>query len=289
MRRRRSAGSMALPPVARGICVTLLCVFALAPVVYLVVMSIGSDLDVIRGRLVPESWRPSNYVHVWSTVNLARGLLNSVITSLSAAVLSTVVALGVAYCLTRFTFLGRRTILRGLLGLQTIPSGMLILPLFVTFASAKAYFDLAIVGTRTGLVVTYLTFALPLSTWLLVTFLRTIPVVLEEAALVDGLGRIGALVRVILPLALPGMVVATIFSFLTGWNDVLFASILTRPDTRTVAIDLQVFGQAQQGGALPLYGQLLAASVVCAIPVVALYFGCQRFLVGGLTAGSVKG
>jgi multiple sugar transport system permease protein len=222
-------------------------------------------------------------------VPLARGLVNSLATSLGAAALSTAVAVGAAYCLTRFTFIGRRTFLRGMLGLQTIPSALILLPLFVTFASAKAYLNLTIVGTRSGLLITYLTFALPFAIWLMVTYLRSIPQVLEEAALVDGLTRVGALWRVILPLSLPGIVVSTIFSFLLGWNDVLFASILTRPDTRTAAIDLQVFAQAQEGGPLPLYGQLLGASVICAIPVVLLYMFFQRYLVGGLASGGVKG
>jgi ABC-type glycerol-3-phosphate transport system permease component len=137
--------------------------------------------------------------------------------------------------------------------------------------------------------VTYLTFALPLATWVMVIHLRKIPIVLEEAARIDGATRLGALWRIIIPLSLPGMVVATIFSFLRGWNDVLFASILTQHETRTAAIQLQVFAQSQEGGSLPLHGRLMGASAICAAPIVLLHIIFQRQLVGGFASSGVKG
>ena len=91
-----------------------------------------------------------------------------------------------------------------------------------------------------------------------------------------------------MPLSLPAIVVSGIFAFLLGWNDVLFASVMTNSDTRTVAVALQVFGATQEGGALPVYGQLMAAALICALPVAVLYLMLQRYLVGGLTAGGVK-
>ncbi|MBO0782103.1 MAG: carbohydrate ABC transporter permease, partial [Ktedonobacteraceae bacterium] len=123
----------------------------------------------------------------------------------------------------------------------------------------------------------------------MVSYLGSIPVDLEEAALVDGATRVQALWQIIVPLAIPGVVVALVFSFLTGWNDVLFASVLTSPETRTIAVQLQAFSAAQEGGGLPLYGQLMGAAVVSALPVVILYMIFQRYLIGGLTAGGVKG
>jgi ABC-type glycerol-3-phosphate transport system permease component len=170
-----------------------------------------------------------------------------------------------------------------------VPGTLLLLPLFVVFFSIDTYIGVTLIGTRASLVITYMTFALPFATWIMVTYLRSIPISLEEAGLIDGLSRIGVLRRIITPLALPGMVVATIFSFLLGWNDVLFASVLTAPSTRTAAIQLSAFAQAQEGGAIPLYGQLMAASVVTAVPVVVLYLVFQRYLAAGLTSGGVKG
>jgi trehalose/maltose transport system permease protein len=278
-----------LPRPLQILAVALLCAFALAPVAFMLLMSVSPDLSVASGQLFPDEFKFDNYVALWSTLNLARGLTNSLIVSLGAAALATAFAVGTAYCLVRFTFIGRRNYLRSLLGLQTVPSTLLLLPLFVVFFSTDTYLGITLVGTRTSMVITYLTFALPFATWVMVTYLRSIPISLEEAGLIDGLTRFGVLRRIVIPLAFPGMVVATIFSFLLGWNDVLFASILSSPETQTAAIQLSAFAQSQEGGAIPLYGQMMGASVVCAVPVIALYLVFQRYLVGGLTSGGVKG
>jgi multiple sugar transport system permease protein len=226
---------------------------------------------------------------MWSTINLAQGLLNSVLISMTASVLAVILAVGAGYIITRFTFRGRLAYLYSLIGLQTVPNVMLLLPLFVLFTSIQAILHFRLVGTYEAIIITYLTFALPFAIWLMVSYLSTIPIDLEESALVDGATRFQALRHVVVPLILPGMVVALVFSFLTGWNDVLFASVLTSPETRTVAVQLQAFSSAQEGGALPLYGQLMSAAVICALPVVILYMIFQRYLIGGLTAGGVKG
>jgi multiple sugar transport system permease protein len=166
---------------------------------------------------------------------------------------------------------------------------MLLLPLFVLFISIQSAIHVTLVGTYTGVIITYLTFSLPLAIWLLVSYLANIPLDIEEAAMIDGATRMQTFWRIVLPLALPGLVVALVFSFLTGWNDVLFASVLTSPETQTVGVQLQVFSASQEGGALPLYGQLMSAAFMSGLPVVILYMVFQKYLIGGLTAGSVKG
>jgi multiple sugar transport system permease protein len=166
---------------------------------------------------------------------------------------------------------------------------MLLLPLFVMFISIQSLLPIKLVGSYTGVIITYLTFSLPFATWMLITYLANIPLDIEEAAMIDGATRVQTLWRVIIPLALPGLVVSLVFSFLTGWNDVLFASVLTSPDTQTAAVQLQVFSAVQEGGALPLYGQLMSAAIVSSLPVVILYMVFQKYLIGGLTAGGVKG
>jgi ABC-type glycerol-3-phosphate transport system permease component len=266
-----------------------LLLLSLLPVVYMLLISVSPDLDAAAGRLWPSGFVPHNYLDVWSTVNLANGLLNSLVATLVAGLIATFFGLGAAYCLTRFSFRGRGPFMSALVGLQTIPGTMIILPLFVVFSSVGSAIGVPIVGSRTALIVTYLTFAIPFATWLLVTNLRQIPVSFEEAAMVDGLTRFGALRRIIFPLMLPGMLVALVFSLLVGWNDVLFASVLTTPDTQTVAIQLNVFATSTEGGTLPLYGQLMAASLISAAPVVILYMIFQRRLIGGMTAGGEKG
>lgn len=274
-----------LPAWLRRIVLVVLGLVVLVPCLYIVVSSFSPDLDVANGVLAPAAFTTANWTGMWSTVPLVAGLTNSLIVCGVVAVVSAVLAVGTAYVLVRFAFVGRLSFLRSLVGFQSIPGTLLLLPLFVVFSSARTYLGLDVVGTRGGLMVTYLTFGLPFATWVMVTYIRGLPLDLEEAGLLDGLSRFGVLRRIVVPLSLPGMIVAAVFAFLLGWNDVLFASVLTSPDNRTAAIVLQLFGASQEGGALPLYGQVMSSSIVSALPVVVLYLLFQRYLVGGLTGG----
>lgn len=277
-----------LPRPLLAVVIVVLLAVVIVPTVYIFFASINSDIQVARGEFFPSELTFENYTKIWTTVKLGSGLLNSVIVAGSVAVVCAFLSVFTAYVLVRFAFRGRLTILRGLVGLQSIPGTLLLLPVFVLFASASSALGIQVIGTRWGLFITYLTFALPFSTWIMVTYLRGLPRELEEAARIDGASSLTILTRIIIPLAWPGIVVAGIFAFLLGWNDVLFASVMTNPDTRTAAVALQVFGATQEGGAVPIYGQMMAAALVCAVPVVVLYLIFQRYLVGGLTAGGVK-
>ena len=281
----RADATAILPAWLRRTVITVLGLLVLVPCAYIVVSSVMPDLDVAAGRVIPRAVTAANWADMWSTVPLAAGLINSLLVCAIVAVVSALVAVATAYVLVRFAFTGRLAYLRALVGFQSVPGTLLLLPLFVVFSSARTYLGLDIVGTRWGLAVTYLTFGLPFATWVMVTYLRGLPVELEEAGLIDGLTRYGVLRRIVLPLSWPGMIVAAVFSFLLGWNDVLFASVLTKPSNRTAAIVLQVFGSTQEGGALPLYGQVMSSAIVSALPVVVLYLTFQRYLVGGLTGG----
>jgi multiple sugar transport system permease protein len=280
--------SRLLPRPLQLLVVAVLLVVVLAPVSYVFFASVSSDLSVAQGAFLPTQLNFGNYLRIWSTVDLGGGLVNSLLVAGSVAIVCALVSMGSAYVLVRFGFRGRLTVLRGLLALQSIPGTLLLLPVFVLFASAATLLGVAIIGTRWALFITYLTFALPFSTWVMVTYLRGLPRELDEAARIDGASSWRILTRIILPLSWPGLVVSGIFAFLLGWNDVLFASVMTHPDTRTAAVALQVFGANQEGGAIPVYGQLMAAALVCAVPVVVLYLIFQRYLVGGLTTGGVK-
>jgi ABC-type glycerol-3-phosphate transport system permease component len=285
---RRDAREL-LPPSVRISAIACLVTVITLPIAFMLLLSITPDPEIGAGRLIPSHWAFDNYAKMWSTVNLGRGLANSLVICGLSSTIAVIFAVGAAYVLSRFDFRGRFPYLYSLIALQSVPHVMLLLPLFVLFSSIQTAIPFRLIGTYQGPVITYLTFALPLATWLMVSYLSSIPVELEEAALVDGATRFQALRKVVVPLALPGMVVALVFSFLVGWNDVLFASVLTSPDTRTLAVELQTFSAAQAGGALPLYGQMMGASVVSALPVVILYMVFQRYLIGGLTAGGVKG
>ncbi|MET3370180.1 carbohydrate ABC transporter permease [Arthrobacter sp. M2012083] len=277
-----------LPGPMLAIILTVLSAIVLIPVAYIFLASVNSDIGVANGEFWPSTFSLENYTKIWSSVGLAKGLANSVLVAGATAVVSAAMSVSIAYVLVRYQFRGRLSILRSLLALQSVPGTLMVLPVFVLFSSAASYLGVQVIGTQWGLFITYLTFAMPFSTWVMVTYLRGLPRELEEAARIDGASNLGVLVRIILPLSWPGIVVSGIFAFLLGWNDVLFASVMTRPDSQTAAVALQIFGASQEGGAIPLYGQMMAASLVCAAPVVILYLIFQRYLVGGLTAGGVK-
>ena len=290
-RRTRTAAGEAhrlLPRPLLVIITVALLAMILIPTSYIVLASLNTDIGVAEGQFWPSTFSVDSYTKIWTTANLATGLLNSIVVCALVAVASAVLGTVTAYVLVRYTFFGRLTILRGLVGLQSIPGTLMLLPVFVLYSSAGNYLGVAVVGTRWGLFVAYLTFALPFSTWVMVTYLRGLPRELEEAGRVDGASTLKILFRIIVPLSGPAIVVSGIFAFLLGWNDVLFASVLTRPETQTAAVALSIFGATQEGGALPVYSQVMAAALVTAAPVVLLYMIFQRYLVGGLTAGGVK-
>jgi trehalose/maltose transport system permease protein len=277
-----------LPGPVLVIVTVVLCAMVLIPIAYIALASLNTDLGVAEGQIWPSTFSLESYSKIWTTANLATGLVNSLIICAFTAAASALLGTITAYVLVRYTFTGRVTILRGLVGLQSIPGTLMLLPVFVLFSSAGNYLGIAVVGTRWGLFIAYLTFALPFSTWVMVTYLRGLPRELEEAGRMDGASTLRILFRIIVPLSLPAIVVSGIFAFLLGWNDVLFASVLTRPETQTAAVALSSFGATQEGGALPVYSQVMAAALVTAAPVVVLYLMFQRYLVGGLTAGGVK-
>ena len=292
MTRRRShrsrQGDRLVPPLF-GLAVTVLISIVIAvPVAYMLVLSVSPQLTILSGRLIPAALDWRNYVAIWSATPLARGFLNSAFVAGVAAALAVLVASMAAYPLARYRFRMRKPLLFGVIGLQLMPGPMILLPLFVIFAMAQSVIGVTLIGSYWGVMITYLTFALPLAMWLMVSYINTIPRELEEAVFVDGGGHVQALLRVILPLAVPGMVVTFLFSLLVGWNDVLFAAVLTNNDTRTLAVDLSTFVQTQEGVALPQYSQLMAAAVVASAPVVAVYLLLQRYLVSGLGAGALK-
>jgi ABC-type glycerol-3-phosphate transport system permease component len=266
----------------------MLCTIVLVPLLYIVLASLNTDVGVAEGQFWPSTFSGDSYTKIWTTADLTTGLINSTLVCGTVAIASALLGTITAYVLVRYTFFGRVTILRGLVSLQSVPGTLMLLPVFVLFSSAGNYLGVAVIGTRWGLFVAYLTFTLPFSTWVMVTYLRGLPRELEEAARTDGASTVVILMRIVVPLSLPAIVVSGIFAFLLGWNDVLFASVLTRPETRTAAVALQVFGTTQEGGALPVHSQMMAAALICAAPVILLYLVFQRYLVGGLTAGGVK-
>jgi multiple sugar transport system permease protein len=260
----------------------------LLPLVYMVLVAL-QPAEVAGTVLVPKKWDWYSFVDIWSTIDLANYLKNSLVVSLVTAAASSVVGFGAAYVLGRFRFRFRETFRISLLACYTTPGIVLLIPLYVVYIGIQDLIAVNFVGSRYLLILTYLTFSLPYTIWMLTGYLASLPDEIEEAAAVDGANRLQILRRVVFPLALPGLVVTAIFSFLMSWNDVLFASVLTNTDTRTVGMGIESFVSTTADGGVPQWNNLMAASLVTALPAVVLFLFIQRYLIGGLTAGSVKG
>ncbi|MCW2900243.1 MAG: binding-protein-dependent transport system inner rane component [Streptosporangiaceae bacterium] len=269
----------------RRIVLTLLSIFTLTPI-YVMLSSSLKPLRDVQGnfRWIPSVFTARPYVDIWHTVPLARYFVNSLIVAGSATVLSVVMALFAAYALSRYRFPGRRLFSMTVLSTQMFPGILFLLPLFLIFVNVGNATGIALYGSRAGLILTYLTFSLPFSIWMLVGYLDSIPRELDEAARVDGAGPVRTLLRVIVPAAVPGIVAVTVYAFMTAWGETLFASVLTNDSTRTLAVGLQGYSRQNE----VFWNQVMAASLVVSVPVVVGFLLLQRYLVTGLTAGAVK-
>ncbi|SIM77409.1 carbohydrate ABC transporter permease [Micromonospora cremea] len=264
---------------------TLLTLFVVIPL-YVMVTSAAKPLQDVQNGF---TWWPSRptlqpFVDMWSTVPLARYLVNSLVVSTIAAICSVAVAIFAAFAVSRYRFRGRGVFSVTVLSTQMFPGILFLLPLFLIYVNLGNATGIELYASRTGLVITYLTFSLPFSIWMLVGYFDSIPRGLDEAAQVDGAGPLRILFRVILPAAVPGVVAVTVYAFMTAWGEVLFASVMTDEGSRTLAVGLQ--GYSTQFNVY--WNQVMAASLVVSIPVVAGFLALQRYFVAGLTAGAVK-
>ncbi|MCA1229178.1 carbohydrate ABC transporter permease, partial [Saccharopolyspora sp. 6M] len=235
------------------------------------------------------SWWPSAvsldaFRTMWSTVDLARYFANSAVVASASAAVSVLVAVFAAYAVSRFRFRGRELFRAVVLSTQAMPGILFLLPLFLLYASIGRVTGILLQGNLFGLVVTYLTFSLPFSIWLLVGCFDAVPVELDEAALLDGTGPLGALLRVVLPAARPGIAAVVMYAFMTAWGEALFASILTSSGSRTLAVGLREYAAESSVH----WNEVMAASLVVSLPVVAGFLLLQRHLVRGVTAGAVR-
>jgi multiple sugar transport system permease protein len=269
----------------RRIGLTLLAAFALLPIWVMLTSAVKPLQDVQSGF----TWFPSHvtfspFRQMWHTIPLARYFVNSLVVSTVASVLSVLVALFASYALSRFRFRGRQAFSMVVLSTQMFPGILFLLPLYVIFVNIGQDTGINLYGSRTGLIVTYMTFTLPFAIWMLTGYLDSVPRELDEAAMVDGNGPLGAFLRVVVPAARPGIIAVLIYAFMTAWGEVLFASVLTDDSTRTLAVGLQ--GYATQNNVY--WNQIMAAALTVSLPVALGFLLLQRYLVAGMTAGAVK-
>jgi multiple sugar transport system permease protein len=269
----------------RVIVLSLLAVFTLAPIYVMVSSAFKPLVDVTNTfQWFPTHFTFRPFVDIWRTVPLGDYFLNSVIVSGSAAIFSVVVAIFAAYAVSRYRFAGRQVFSVTVLSTQMFPGILFLLPLFLLYVNLGKLTGIELYSTRLGLVITYLTFSLPFSIWMLVGYFDSIPRGLDESAHVDGAGPLRTLLSVILPTALPGVVAVGVYSFMTAWGELLFASVMTNQSSRTLPIGLQEYATSND----VYWNQVMAASLVVSVPVVAGFLLLQRHFVAGLTAGAVK-
>jgi multiple sugar transport system permease protein len=205
---------------------------------------------------------------------------NSVLVAAVSTAISVAFAALAAYALSRLRFRGAGLMTTAVLIVYLLPGTLLFIPLYQILS------EIGLINTYGALISTYPTFLMPFATWVLIGYFRTIPVELEEAAMIDGASRLYAFWRITLPLAMPALLSVSLFAFTTAWNEFLFAFVfITSESLRTLPIGLQ---SLVVGDILP-WGKLMAASLLTAIPVALLYAYAQRYLVEGLTVGAVKG
>ena len=266
--------------IIRGVLVALLLAFTLLPAWRMV--STGFDGEANRGAaLIPREFTLAHFVTVFEKGDFGQYLLNSAIVALVVVLASAVLALLASVAVARFRFRGRTAVLMLVLIVQMVPLEALMIPLFLQIR------DLQLLGSLIGLMVVYVALSLPFGIWMLRGFVAAVPVELEEAAYLDGASWGRMFRSVMLPLVMPGVVATSIFSFITAWNEFIFALVLLRTNTEqyTVAIGLrQFFGQHGND-----WGAIMAASTIITIPVMIFFVIVQRRLSSGLVAGAVKG
>jgi multiple sugar transport system permease protein len=228
------------------------------------------------------TWPPNfrNFSDIFSHTTFGRSIFNSAFVSVTVTVLCMFIASLAGYAISRFKGRVFSWYLTLLLVLQMFPGVLLLIPLFVIFKG------LGLINTLFSVILSYLTLNLPFSIWMLKGFFDTIPTELDEAATIDGCGPFSTYYRIILPISLPGLSSVAIFTFLNSWNEYLLASIFLRKESiRTITVGLQQFVQQFSSQ----WGQLMSASTLATIPTLIFLIVAQKYLIEGLTAGSVKG
>lgn len=245
--------------------------------------------DVSDPNLSPQ-WTPrrftlENYAKVNSTVRILDYFRNSLIISVGTMVAGIALSLMASYALSRYAFWGKGPYTLMLLTTQMFPGISFLIPYFVLFVWVGKLTGIPLRNTYWGLILTYTSFSLPFSVLMLRNYLQSIPREIDEQAAIDGCSPWGTLFRIVLPLCRPGIAAVGIYSFIMAWNELLFASVLTGQDTKTVSLGLLEYITAQEAR----WAGMMAACVIVSIPVLILFTLMQKQIVEGLVAGATKG
>lgn len=256
-------------------------VIALFPIYWILVTSLKATAEIYR--LVPTFWpeqvTTAGYSNLLARTKFLGWLRNSTVVSLIVAGASLVLSVLAAYGLARFRFRGRRTVGFLILVAYLMPPALLFIPLYIIVTR------LGLAGEIAGLLLIYPTITIPYATWVLTSYFRSISIDMEEAALIDGCSRLGALRRVTLPLAAPGIVSTFIFAFTLCWSEYLYALVILSSETQTVPLGLSSLIVAD----VPRWNEIMAGAIITSVPVTIMYIAASRYIVSGLTLGGSKG
>jgi len=264
-----------------GVSVAVLLIWSLVPVYWIFITSFKHEQEIYAypPTFVPMVPTLEQYVTVLFHTAFPIFIRNSVIVAGVTTLLSAAAGALGAFAISRIQFVGRSTVARLIVVAYLLPPSLLFIPLFIVLQR------LSLIDSLGGLIAAYLTFSMPFSTWMLIGHIRTIPSELDEAARIDGASRLQVLLRIVLPLTLPGLSVVSLFAFTHAWNEFLYALVFVySKGTRTITAGLASLTM----GDTFIWGQLMAASVLAIIPVLIIYLIAQRWLIAGLTGGSIK-
>jgi multiple sugar transport system permease protein len=263
------------------VCLALFVVMVAVPLFWMVTTAIKTNKELYEDfSYLPRRPTLQNFVRVIERDDLLTNIRNSLAVALTTTAITIVVSALAAFSIVRYRYRGRELIGRFILFKYLLPTAMLFVPLYAIVTA------LGLGNTLQSLMLTYLSFTVPFCTWMLMGYFRSIPPELEEHAMVDGCTKVGALMRILLPLSAPGLVASAIFSFTLAWNEFLLALVFT-VDQRTMTVPIRL--SMMVVGDQYIWGQLMAGAVLASVPVAILYFIGQRFVVQGLAAGAVKG
>ncbi|CDX43147.1 Binding-protein-dependent transport systems inner membrane component [Mesorhizobium plurifarium] len=255
---------------------------AVFPFYYAIVTSLKSGTELFQADLWPRSFSLANYRNVLTEGPFLRNLVNSLVVSGAVVAVSLLIGITAAYALARIRFRGRSALMLAILSVSMFPQVAALAGLFEIIRALHLYNSLL------ALILSYMIFTLPFTVWVLTTFVRDLPVEIEEAAILDGAGPWLIVTRIFLPLMWPALATTGLLAFISAWNEFLFALTFTSTNTqRTVPVAIALLSGNSQFE-IP-WGNIMAASVIVTVPLVVLVLIFQRRIVSGLTAGGVKG
>lgn len=279
-KRKKGAGTVLLAGI-----IVVITLVNLSPFLWILCNSFRPMSESFASSVLPQRWTLSSYVNVFvggdvQTVNALRTLLNSLYVAALSTAFSSILAINAAYGFSRFRFRGRSFLMAFLLNLRTFPSILLAIALFTMAGRLGLYNKFLILVLANAML------NLPFATWNNISIIDAVPVELDESAMVDGLKRIPALFRIVLPIAAPGLAGTTAYTFILAWNEYLFATnFIASPEKQLVTT--RIASAVTQTNTD--YGMLMATAMLATIPLIALFLVIQRYIIAGLTMGSVKG